>query len=237
MRKYVYLSMFFFISYYNTIPAQPGSGGVFDAGNAQQFMSDANGRPLLMHTDYEIEGTPFYSNDYCTANLKVRNGKKYKGIKVKINLQENLVIFDLGDGKEIEATTPVEKIEFFNCNDPEKNKILVSGFPAIDKQDESSFYVLLDSGKVTLLKCISVNYHDTKYYGKANTTRIFDQKEYYYAYVPGKGMNKLAKDNEAVLALLNNKRSEVSRFMAANEIRCRREDDMIRVFAFYNSLN
>lgn len=213
------------------------SRAVTDYGNAQQFMNDANGRPLYMHSEYQIEGTPFFSDDYCTASLKVRKGKTYSNIKVKLNLQENLVIYDAGDGKEMAATSPIEKIEFMNCTDAAKTKTWVSGFPAIDGQDESAFYLLLDSGQVTLLKYIKVSYHDTKYYNNPNTTRVFEQKEFYYTYVPGKGINKLNKDTDSVLSLLGNKKEQVGSFIAKNELKCRREEDLIKIFLYYNSLN
>jgi len=237
MKKPVYVCLVcILLSSFNLLAAQ-SSGAVFDFSNAQQFMNDGNGRPLFVHNEFEIQGTPFYYDDYCVANLKVRRGKTYTGIKVKLNLQENLVIYDAGDGKEMAASSPIDRIEFIYCSDPAKNKVVVSGYPAVDKQDESSFYVLLDSGKVSLLKYIMVNYRDTKNYGSANTTRVFDQKELYYTYVPGKGMARLLKDNAAVLLLLNNKKTALEKFMAANDIKCRREDDLVKVFAYYNSLN
>jgi len=213
------------------------NAGTNDYNNAQQFMNDAYGRPLYMHTEYAVEGTPFFSNEYCSANLKIRKGKSYTGIKVKLNLQENLVIYDAGDGNEMAAVTPVERIEFLNCNDASKNKVLISGYPPVDKQDVSSFYVLLDSGSVQLLKNISVTYRDTKYYGSTNTTRIFEQKENYYAYSAEKGITRLSKENSAVLAVFNSKKSELSKFIAANDLKCKREDDLVKLFRYYNTIS
>ena len=213
------------------------NAGITNYSNAQQFMNDANGRPMYMHADYAIEGSPFFSNDYCTANLKLRKGKTYNGIKVKLNLQENLVVYDAGDGKEMIATSPVEKIEFQHCNDATKNKVLVTGYPAIDKQDVSSFYVLMDSGSMQLLKYISVNYRDTKYYGDPNMTRVFEQKESYYAYSAAKGMMRLSKENDVILAIFNNRKQELAKFITANALKCKREEDLIKIFAYYNSLN
>jgi len=236
MRKAIYPGILLLMMVCQLSHAQ-SSRAVFDYSNAQQFMNDANGRPLYIHTEYEVEGTPFFSDDYCTANLKVRKGKTYANIKVKLNLQENLVIYDAGDGKEMAATSPIEKIEFMHCNDPAKNKTLLSGFPAIDGQNESSFYLLLDSGQTTLLKYIKVNSHDTKYYNNPNTTRVFEQKELYYTYVPGKGISKLNRDTDAVLSLFGNKNAAVGSFIAKNDLKCRREEDLVKVFSYYNSLN
>lgn len=215
----------------------------FSQGQTLQFMNennsflhDVNGRPLLLRSEYLVEGTPFYNQDYCTANLKVRNGKYYQSIKVKLNLHQNLVIYDAGDGKEMAAITPIEKISFVNCADPSKNQVLLSGFPPVDGQTSNSFYVLLDSGHVTLLKQIGVNYRDVKYYGSNQTTRVFEQKEVLYAYHPAKGMIRLAKETSAVLSLLSDHRKAVQDYLTDNTISCRKETDLVKVFQFYNSL-
>lgn len=200
------------------------------------FLNDANGRPILLHSEYLIEGSPFFYQEYCTANLKVRNGKYYQGIQVKLNLQENLVIYNAGDGKEMAAITPIEKIVFVNCADPSRNQVLLSGFPPVDRQTVNSFYVLLDSGRVTLLKQIGVNYRDVKYYGSNQTTRVFEQKEILYAYQPAKGMIRLAKEEGAVLSLLSDQRKAVQAFLTANDLSCRKEADLVKVFQFYNTL-
>lgn len=201
-----------------------------------EFLHDASGRPIYMRTEYETDGTPLYSNDYCMANLKVKNGKYYVGIKVKLNLQENLLIYVDEHGNEMAAITPIEKIEFYNCGDPAKNKTFVSGFPAIDKQDASSFYVRLDSGNVSLLKYLSITYRDERKYGSASITRIFEQKEVYYFYSQDKGIKRLNKDNDTLVEMLGAKKSELTSFIAKNDIKCRKEDDLVKVFAFYNSL-
>jgi hypothetical protein len=200
------------------------------------FLNDVNGRPMMLRSEYLIEGSPFFYQDYCSANLKVRNGKSYNGVQVKLNLQQNLVIYDAGDGKEMAAITPIEKIVFLNCADPSKNQVFRSGFPPIDGQTVNSFYLVLDSGRVTLLKQIGVNYRDVKYYGSNQTTRVFEQKEMLYAYQPGMGMKRLAKEEAAVLALLSDQRKALQSFLAANDLKCRKEADLVKAFQFYNAI-
>lgn len=236
MQRVVCLYFFVLAGSFGFLQAQ-SSAAVVNYSNAQQFMNDANGLPMYIHSEYNMEGSPFYSNEYCYANLKVRNGKFYTGIKVKLNLLENIVVYDAGDGKEMAATSPIERIVFNNCSDPEKNKILVSGYPATAKQDLSSFYVLLDSGALQLLKYIMITYRDTKYYGNQVLTRIFEQKEIYYVYEAGKGMTHLPKENESVVSLLNKNKQDLLKFIEANNIRCKRENDLVKLFRFYNSLN
>lgn len=235
MKKIQITFLVLIIGCFTTLFAQTGAPGAYS--NPQGFMSEANGKPLYSRNDLATQGSPYFSSEYCTANLKVRNGKMYAGIKVKINLEENLVIYDAGDGKEMVASSPIDKVEFFNCSEETKNKILVSGFPSIDQQDQSSFYVLLDSGAVQLLKSISVSYRDVKFYSEPNMTRVYEKKENYYAYSPGKGMMRLTKDNNEVLATFTNKKEELTKFIAGNNIKCKKEEDLVKLFNYYNSLN
>lgn len=201
------------------------------------FLQDVNGHPLMLRSEYAIEGSPFFHSEYCTAELKVRNGRSYSGIKVKLNLQENLVIYDAGDGKEMVSVTPIERILFTDCNDVSKNTILQSGFPAVDAQTTNSFYQLLDSGRLQLLKHIGINYKDIKYYGSNQTTRVFTQKETYYVYSPEKGMRKIAvKDNNSVIALLGDHKQELAAYVSSNDLRCKKEEDLLKLVRYYNGL-
>lgn len=212
-------------------------GAVWDAVNSQQFMTDANGRPVYMRTAYDIEGTPFYHPDYCITNIKVRKGKTYAGIKAKINLQNNRIFFDAGDGKEMETAMPIERIEFMQCSDSSKNKVLVSGYPAADDLGGERFYVLLDSGRISLLKYIQVLYHDTRDYGRASITRVFTQEEMYYVYEPGTGMKKLPAGKKSILAVFPAHQQALSQFVTSHDLKCRKEQDLRKVVAYYNSLN
>lgn len=201
------------------------------------FLQDVNGHPLLLRSAYAIEGSPFFHGEYCTANLKVRNGKSYNGIRVKLNLQENLVIYDAGDGKEMVAVTPIERILFTDCSDLSKNAVLQTGFPPVDAQTVNSFYQLLDSGRLQLLKHIGINYKDIKYYGSNQTTRVFTQKETFYVYSPEKGIRKIAeKDNSSVIALLGDHIQELAAYVSANDLRCKKEEDLQKLVRYYNGL-
>jgi hypothetical protein len=213
-----------------------GANAVGDVSNAQQFMNDANGRPILLHTEYEIEGTPFYNELYCTARLTLRNGKSYSEVPVKINLLTKQVIYKDAKGNEMEATSAIERVEWEGCGEDVTRTIMVCGYPAVDKQDEKDFYVLLDSGKVQLLKYVQILYHDVKPYGSPNTTRVFERKEKYYVYKPGSGMQKLNNSVESVLNLLTDKRGEMTKYINTNGLRCRRQEELAQVFSYYNRL-
>ncbi len=202
---------------------------------ASSFMKDVNGQPLMLKTNYELDGSPYYSNDYCIANIKVILGKKYGGLQVKLNLEDNRVIYKLADGKEWEANVQIESIEFSGCNEKAIPVTFRSGFPAVDKQTHLSYYQVLDSGVVQLLKFMKVSFTDQRPYNGPNIVRKYASFPVYYAYTPGKGMTALGKGNEYILQALADKKNLVDKFIDEHNIRFKKEEDLVRLFNYYNT--
>lgn len=210
----------------------------FDAINSQNmFLQDVNGNPLMLRSNYDIQGSPYYSDTYCRANIKVIKGKTYTGIEVKLNLEDNRIIYKIADGKEMEAIVPIEFIEFTDCLDNGNPVIFRSGFPAVDNQTYAHFYQVLDSGNVQLLKFRKINFTDQKPYGSGSVLRKYEVNTSYYAYSPGKGMVPLGRGNEQALQALSDKKSQVNNFISDRNIRMKKEDDLVKLFSFYNSLS
>ncbi len=200
-----------------------------------EFLKDINGSPLNLTTGYEMDGSPFYKNEYCLATIKVARGKRYRGLDVKLDLQDNRVIYRLPNGLEQEASTPIESVEFAACDEKSAPATFRSGFPVVDRQDHRNFYQVLDSGKLQLLKFVKVTYMDQKPYGGASIIRKFDNAAVYYAYSPEKGMINLGKGNEKAIAVFGDQKSKAEKFIAEQNIRVKKETDLIKLFAFYNT--
>ncbi|HYM93993.1 MAG TPA: hypothetical protein VET23_07630 [Chitinophagaceae bacterium] len=62
INKAIQIVVFFLLQlcFFKTVFPQPESGAVKDYYNAQQFITDASGKPLSIKTEYAIEGTPFF---------------------------------------------------------------------------------------------------------------------------------------------------------------------------------
>ena len=211
---------------------------VANYNNAQQFMEDVMGRPIYLRVEYNVEGTPFYPEEYYRANIYIKNGRIYTGVFVKFNLQENLVLYKLSEGTEMSATTAIKRILFTDTSQGwiMHNVIFENGFPPVDNQNENTYYEVLDSGKVKLLKYHAVKFTDKKYYGQASITRIFDQTETYYVCLPGGIMKKIEKGKEAFLSLFTDKKAEISKYIEGQKLKCRKENDWKKAIAYYNSL-
>jgi hypothetical protein len=224
--------------FFSAVFPQAGKSSVYDYNNSQQLMQDVSGKPFYMKVNYNIEGSPFYPDEYYLAIVFEKNGRIHNNVYVKFNLQENLLLFKLPDGTEMSVVTPVNKIIFTDTSEGGKmlNRVFENGFTPVDKQNEQTYYEVLDSGKVELLKCYSVRFDDRKYYAQASITRVFQQTATYYLRLADGTMKKIEKGTDALPSLLVDKKDELQKFIGEKNLRCRKENDWRKVIAYYNSL-
>ncbi len=218
--------------------AQPGSRYTGNYNNALELLTDIGGKPINLKVEYNMEGTPFYPAEYSPADLYAKNGKIYRGILVRFNLLDNLLLLKMPDQTELVATNYIRRLVFTETagGDIVFKNVFQREFPAVDGRNEDSYYEVLDSGKLKLLKFHSVTYIDQRQYGQASITRVFEQTETYYLYpVEGK-MRKLDKGKDAFLALLPEKKEELATYLTARDLKCRKENEWKNAVAYYNSL-
>ena len=207
-----------------------------DAGAQQNpFMNDAVGRPLYLQTNYTAEGSPYLYENYRPAEITTTNNRVYKDVNVKINLAENIVQFINDRGEELVATIPIKQIRLLGLNSTGGLQELV--FLSLNKSintPNDSVYQVLDSGRVSLLAHVRVNYRDEKRYGQAGITRIFKTSYTYYIWRDGK-KERLERNKDAVLQALADKRTEVEAYVRKESLGYRSENDLAKIFRFYNS--
>lgn len=204
------------------------------------FMTDANSRPLFIPTNYVADGSPYLFEEYQLAEITLENGKTYPYIRAKFNLIEKELIYMDDKGQEMVATSPVKSIRFFNSvnnGNLQGEMRLESPGKALNVKENPTYMVLAD-GKAKFLKLISVSFSDQKKYGDANITRTFRRKETNYAYLPGKQpeLQKIEKGKSDVIALFGDKIAEMTSFIEKNQLKCKSDEDLVRIFQHYNSL-
>ena len=201
-----------------------------------ELMTDVSGKPMYLKVNYNIDGSPFYPEDYYRASLYTRGGKVYEGINVKFNMMDNLLVMKLDDETELVAVSPITRVLFTDSvRIGMLNTVFEKGFPPVGQQTEQTYYEVLDSGRVKLLKQRSATYTDKKDYGQASITRVFEIKESYFLFFDGK-MNKLTGGKDGLLALIPEKKEELNQYLVDNNLKCRKENELSLAIAFYNSL-
>ncbi|SJZ79463.1 hypothetical protein SAMN04488132_104289 [Sediminibacterium ginsengisoli] len=204
-----------------------------------KFFEDANGRPLLRKTENKVEGSPYFNESFCPGNVTMLlNGRTYKGLSLKVNLESNELLFQSPQGDPMVVVQPVKSFEL-QCgeggNGTANARKFASGFPALEWQNEKTFYEVLDSGKVMLLKHYRVSFSDDKAYGSPETIRTYKRKALYYAWSPSKGIQPLAKES-ALSDFMADKKNQVEAYMSKEKLKGKKEEDLVKLFAFYNAL-
>lgn len=202
------------------------------------FFEDVNGRPLYFKVNYVAEGSPYYAESYLFADAVTTNGKVYKNLLIKINLSEKLVQYKDDDEKEMEATGLIKSVSLMNYVKPDGivANIKLQGFPIALNDKNSNAYEVLDSGKLSLLRLVDISFHDTKKYGEANVTRVFDRKEALYSVNETGVPKRCTKSKKEILALMKDKEKEVSLYADKNKLKYTNETDLKKIFTYYNSL-
>ncbi len=195
-----------------------------DFSQAQQFLSDVAGRPVYIKVDYFVEGTPYHPDEYYLATLFLKGGKAYTNVPVKFNLMENLVIYRSPNGEELVAESPIDRVEFTDTANfaRMKNKIFERGYKPVNTLNESTFYEVLDSGNISLLKHYRVWYTDKKHYASPSISRVFAESPDYYIRLSDGTMKKLDKGRENLLALIPDKKEKLLSYMNSADLKCKK---------------
>jgi hypothetical protein len=193
-------------------------------------LQDFAGNPLLISNASETLGSVFYDPAYKNAKIYLTNGVELTDIKVKLNLRDSKVYYLNNDGAEMEAVSKVKKIVFTDNGTTFQN-----GFPAVDKQDEQTYYKVLVAGKATLL--VLTNFLEVEYkeFNSATTTKQIDRVNEVFG-VSRRAITKLASEDD-VMVLLADKYKQVYDYIYKNKLKCRKQADYINVVNYYNTLN
>lgn len=203
------------------------------SGNSNVLYNDGYGIPWSNPVLYNMDGSPFYDTSFCIGSIQLPNGKIYNGIKLKLNLEEQKILFEVEDGKAFILSVPVARVEL-GCNSSLQPVVFRSGFTAIDKQNERSLYQVLDSGKVLLLKHTEIRFKDSKAYNSNDMTRSYRQLPSYYLWMPGKDMVKVPGNENDLIALLSDQQKILNDAVYREKLKSRKEADLIKIIALYN---
>lgn len=205
----------------------------------KDFAYGSGGRRIEINTDIAVQGaSPWVEDGYCYVNVSVRGGQQFNRVKAKINLETNEFIYRDSADVELAATVPIALVELVDCSKPDfKNRVFITGIPAIGKQNESTFYEVLSAGTTLLLKHVNVTHVDKQNnFAGAAIIRTYYAGNEYYMYVPGNDPVKLDKDNDKILRLLSDQEKKMSAYIAENHLKARNESDLKKIFNYYNSL-
>lgn len=210
-------------------------GGAEFVNQSSVLYNDGKGIPWRFVIDKKMDGSPFYDTGYNYGSIKILRGKEYDNLRIKIHLESNTVIFQAQNGEMLAVSNPIEYVRLIDARG--NGVVFRSGFSAIDKNNDRTLYQQLDSGKVVLLKHVSVKFTDSNpSYGTGEITRTYSHSPTYYIWSAGGGITKAPTDEAGLIALFPEHKAAISEMMKKEKPRMKREQDLQKVFAFCNAL-
>lgn len=208
------------------------------ADQSNPFLSDGNGRPLYMQTTNNSEGSPYFTETYKKANITLEDGRIARDVKVKFDLLNNQIQYMNEKGAEMIPNLPIKSFIFIEpFFDQARDFVMFqNGFPAIGRFTPATYYQVLDTGSIKLLKSIKVNYRDDQPYASPEVTRIYERTVGYYAYTPAGEMIRLDKEKEVFVYIFKTRQKEILAFINEKKLKLKGENDYVEIFRFYQSL-
>lgn len=209
-------------------------GGAEFVNQSSVLYNDGKGIPWRFVIDKKMDGSPFFDTGYNYGSIKLLRGKEYSNLRIKIHLESNTVIFESKDGDMLAVSNPIDQVSLITRN---KQVVFRSGFSPIDKNNDRTLYQQLDSGKVLLLKHVSVKFSDSNpSYGTGEITRTYSHSPTYYVWSATGGIAKAPTDEAGLTALFPEHKAAISEMMKKEKPKMKREQDLQKAIAFCNAL-
>ncbi|RZM27904.1 MAG: hypothetical protein EOO88_10980, partial [Pedobacter sp.] len=205
-----------------------------NAQNAGVYLNDVSGYPLRIPSETDISGTPFLTKDWQLANVKLKNGKVYKNMKLKLNLLDHKFVFQ-GDANTIMGfTEAIESVTFDPTFLREKPMFFKDGFSGADIKP-TEFLEVIILGLTQLLKKDNVTIKETKEYNSAITEKTYVTKPTYYLFKKDNTIIQLSLNKKDILSSLTDHTKEVESYINENKLNLKKEDDLMKLMSYYNS--
>jgi hypothetical protein len=198
-----------------------------------EALYDPLNSPVNMLRYSDIKGTPYLHSEFQEGELLTLDSVLYKGIFFRYDIYGDAIEFK-SNGNElvIGNTTNINYIQiqddvFHRINYFNKNKL------------KGGYFKLLVDGSCNLYAKYSVDFYNKKEpaaYSRAEPARFGDIKCNYYINFKTDSKPILIKNKKQLLTLLARKETEMASFFKQYKIKVSKEDDLVQLIEFYNSL-
>ncbi|MES2652155.1 MAG: hypothetical protein V4663_10460 [Bacteroidota bacterium] len=201
-------------------------------------LNDISGTVLKQQNYFEVSGSPYMYATWVKGNVTFANGKIVKDIGLKYDLVKDELLFAGKNNQEYYFNDSIKEFTLIG----EKDNVAIyslfrNGFPVVKNLSASSFYEIIVDGEVQLLKKNIKTISETKEFNSATTVKNINENSSYYIAKPN-SIVQLKRDDMKALAnaLDNQKSSAILEFSAKNKLNPKKEEDLKKVLAYYNSI-
>jgi hypothetical protein len=228
--------LFIFLSSSQCLSAQNYLQENIQGGTA--FANDINGMPLYLKMENKTEGSIYFYDNYTLADITMPKGTVYKNVLVKYNLLDNQLQYQLEDGKEMIAVSPVTRVVFHPLvpTSDSLNQVILTGGAGILNKTGATVYQLIDSGKISLLRKITLTWRDDTQYGQAGSVRKYERNDNEYWLANGDIYTKLERSRSFFVKVFGDKGELVGTYIDKIQPKYKSAEDLRKIVRYYNTL-
>lgn len=201
-----------------------------------KIIDPATGK-IFQNKDVDVTGSPFFEDDWKFSAIKLADGRTFEMVKARIDLYRNELYFK--GNNDVEMVLDSGSVKEINIYLSATDKTILykfqTGFTPIDNQDQNTFYQVMSSGNIMLLKLIKKELIVNKKDLSGEVDKQFEVHEYYYVYNNNR-MKRLKKDKDLILKILSEKKDQIEKFINDQSTDFKNINDIILLFNFYSSL-
>lgn len=205
---------------------------------AQDFLKDAAGRPIMADTYADVQGDPYLFAQFRPGLAELRNGKRYDNVVLNIDLIRQEVLFINESGRQLAFNEEVSAVVFKDTLNGELvNTLFRNGYPATSSSSAKDYFQVLAEGKLTLLKRTWKVIWQEKTFNSATVTKNILTKYAYCVFEPHNNVMRSIKLNaKTLLMLFSSQEEEMKRYLQSLRLDVSKEGDLVKIFAHYNAL-
>lgn len=175
-----------------------------------------------------IRGTPFLFDKWLFGSVLTSKGE-YDNLELKFNIYDNTILIN----KQDDAAELNENISSFTLN--QGNQILLFRKSKLFSEvNASQYFQVLVDGKIPLYK-LHVKKLAEMSEINAGIVQTFTNSAKYYIEI-NNALQTLKTDKESIIKLFSSKEEKINSFLNENKISFRKEDDIVKLFNYINSI-
>lgn len=180
----------------------------------------------------DIKGLPYLLKDWAIGSVKSSNNVEKKGLMLNFDEIRNQLLIK-GSNDELMNVFP-PAIEF-SISDNNVSRIFKLGYAPTSATDLNSFFEVLVDGKIQFLKRNKKGISENKEYS-GNVVKSITDDIRYFMVIHNNEPIQVKLDQKSILPLLTDKESEVADYLKSSKLNLKKQEDIIKLIRFYNTL-
>jgi hypothetical protein len=184
-----------------------------------------------------VKGSPFYHDDWVNGKVVFESGRTAENIQLKYNVYEDeLLILQSETGAIYTDKNNVTSFAFLHP-DLQREEWFIK-YPHPKKPGSTQYFQVIFQGKVNLLGHNKIVFEKANYEGGYSNDKRYDEfKSYttFYYNTASTTPQKLKSSAGGVAKIFPDKQAQVKQYIVENLLDCRKSEDLIRIFEYYEN--